>query len=337
MPRIQHLDLARGFTVFIMPSVHVVMLYSHPTVQQSLLGEILRFLAEGPGAQLFMLLMGISIALSNNLSPKKVLQRTFYLAAGAFLLNLYKLVIPNELGLLPLALLQDLDLHSRTEASSFFFFMGDIFHFAAIAYPVTYAISLLKYYRYWSALFAIAIMLLSPLIWDVKMGLSFVDGILAYFNGQPPAIYFPVFPWLVYPLAGLCIRKYVDSTITSLTGILFIVLSLFFPATNPYSSHYRSLPADTLFHIGLVFVWLSIFRWFSNKIKMNILFKLLLFCSRHISVIYILQWLLIFWCLPLAGYSTLNLPTTLFWMTGMTFITLLLTKLFVHGHSPKSV
>ena len=68
MQRIQSLDLARGFTVLFMPSVHVVMLYSQPQVQQSLLGDILAFIAEGPGAQLFMLLMGVSFTFSSRIN-----------------------------------------------------------------------------------------------------------------------------------------------------------------------------------------------------------------------------------------------------------------------------
>lgn len=55
------LDVARGFIVFIMPAVHSVLLYSSPQVQSGWLGAILGFLAEGPGAQLFMLLMGLSL------------------------------------------------------------------------------------------------------------------------------------------------------------------------------------------------------------------------------------------------------------------------------------
>jgi len=56
-------SLARGFIVFVMPAVHSVMLYSSEEVKQGWLGSILGFLAEGPGAQLFMFLMGVFIVL----------------------------------------------------------------------------------------------------------------------------------------------------------------------------------------------------------------------------------------------------------------------------------
>lgn len=340
MSRIQHLDLARGFTVLIMPSVHVVMLYSNLSVKQSLLGELLRFLAEGPGAQLFMLLMGVSITLSRSLTFKQVLQRTLYLSAGAFALNLYKLVIPNELEFLSPQLLNDLNLNNRADASIFFLFMGDIFHFAAISYLLVYLVYRLPKYRYWAALFAIAIMLLSPLIWDVKTNFNFVDGVLSYFNGQPPAVFFPVFPWIVYPLIGLCTGKYIQSNFIPSSGIVLVFISLLFPKTNlniSYPSHYRTMPADTLFHAGLVLVWLSLFRWLSIRFTDNQLFKLLGFCSRHITTIYIIQWLLIFWFLPLAGYLSLNLSGSLLWMGGMTLMTLTLTKLFQYVPYRKSL
>lgn len=340
MPRILHLDLARGFTVLIMPSVHVVMLYSNLSVQQSFLGDLLRFLAEGPGAQLFMLLMGVSVTLSRQLTGKQVLQRTFYLLVGAFALNLYKLVIPNELELLPPQLLHDLNLNSRADAGIFFLFMGDIFHFAAIGYPVVYLVYRLPHYRYWAALFAIAIMLLSPSIWDVKTEFNFVDRVLSYFNGQPPSVFFPAFPWLVYPLAGLCIGKSVDSKTILPIGSGAIIISLLFPKTIPvigYPSHYRTMPADTLFHTGLVLVWLSLFRWVSRKFSPNPVFSLLSFCSKHISTIYIIQWLLIFWSLPLAGYLELGLAESLVWIAGVTLVTLTLTKLFQYVPHRKTI
>lgn len=318
--RILSLDLARGFTVLIMPSVHVVMLYSQPQIQQSLLGIILQFLAEGPGAQLFMLIMGISITLSKTLSTKKVLQRTICLFIGAFALNIFKFVIPLELGLIPDLLTRDVPLSTVQ-----FILLGDIFHFAAIAYPITYFISKLRYSYIWSLLFATAIMLLSPLVWDVRTGLKFVDQVLIYFNGHPPFVFFPIFPWLVYPLIGLAIARVLQTKKIALAGAIIIIISLLFPATTEYTTFYRTRPADTIFHISIVLLWLSLFDFISRKVKPNFFFMLLKFCSRNITLIYILQWLLIFWCLSFAGYQDLGFTQTIYWMFFATITTLLLT------------
>lgn len=58
--RIQSLDLARGFTVLFIAPIHAVLLFASPAVYSAAPIQFLKFIAEGPGAQLFMTLMGIS-------------------------------------------------------------------------------------------------------------------------------------------------------------------------------------------------------------------------------------------------------------------------------------
>jgi hypothetical protein len=333
MPRILALDLARGFTVLIMPSVHVVMLYSQPSVQQSLLGVVLQFLAEGPGAQLFMLIMGATFAFSEKyVSAQKVFKRTIYLILGAYALNVLKFVIPLELDILPAALISDLG-----SSTLDLFFLGDIFHFAAIVYPVLYFVKRTHHYPGVAILFAFAIMLLSPLVWDVKTGIIFVDQVLIYLTGGPPHCFFPVFPWLVYPLVGLAMGQCLISRKLTLLGTLIIVFSLLLPSTTEYNSFYRTLPADTLFHLGIVLLWLSVINWISRKVKINFLFQFLSFCSRNITLIYVIQWVLIFWFVPLLGYHQLDFMPTLLWMGIVSILTLTLTKLLQHASTKKSI
>jgi hypothetical protein len=335
MPRIPSLDLARGFTVFIMPSVHVMMLYSKPSVQHSVLGWAFVFLSEGPGAQLFMLLMGVSFALSSRHSKEYILQRAFYLLVGAYALNFFKFIIPLGLGILPENLLNEFGLQNDHTSVPFFLMLGDILHFAVFALIILLFVYQLKHYQYWAFIFAIAIMLLSPLIWDVKTGFIFVDYILALLGGHPPYVYFPVFPWIVYPLTGLTLGYYLKKFETSRVikkagwfGILIIVGSCSFPATitdSPWPSFYRTNGRDTLFHLGIVLVWLSIFHWILLKIPVNPIFKLLSYCSRHITIIYLIQWITICWCLGFTGYLQLNMIQSVGWMIGITTFTLMLT------------
>lgn len=343
MQRIQSFDLARGFTVLIMPSIHVVMLYSQPAVQQSVLGDILGFIAEGPGAQLFMLLMGVSFVFSSRISKKYVLQRAFYLLLAAYSLNFLKFIVPLGLGLMPDNLLQELHLNNDFTAFSFFLLIGDILQFAAIAYIILFLVTRLKYYPYWAAAFAITILLLSPLVWDLKTGITFVDRVLVLFNGHPPFTFFPVFPWLVYPLTGLTLGYLLKSNNatyilkkTGITGIILVIISLLLPPTDQpkeWLPFYRTAPADTIFHLGFVLAWLAIYHWISRKVGKNPIFSLLEFCSRNITVIYLIQWVLIFWCLNLTGYLRLNMMNTFCWMTGITIVTLLLA----HGLKKSNV
>lgn len=335
MKRIQSFDLARGFTVLIMPSIHVVMLYSQPIVQQSLLGDILGFIAEGPGAQLFMLLMGVSFTFSKKNNPRYIVQRAFSLLIAAYLLNFFKFLVPLGLGLMPANLLQELQLKKDFTSAGFFLLIGDILHFAAIAYLVIYIIYRLKYYHFWSFVVAIVIMIGSPLVWDLHTGIVSLDYILQLLGGHPPNVFFPVFPWLVYPLMGLTLgyllKEYNQNRLmkkAGLSGIGIIIIACLFPPseqTIEWLPFYRTQPADTLFHLGFVLTWLSVFHWLSKKIAANFFYHLLTFCSKNITTIYIIQWVLICWCLAFTGYLKLYMLSTVLWMIGITTVTLLLT------------
>lgn len=335
MKRIQSFDLARGFTVLIMPSIHVVMLYSQLTVQQSLLGDILGFIAEGPGAQLFMLLMGVSFTFSKKNNPRYIVQRAFSLLIAAYLLNFFKFLVPLGLGLMPANLLQELQLKNDFTAAVFFLLIGDILHFAAIAYLVLFFIYRLKYYHCWSFVIAIAILLGSSLVWDLHTGIVFLDYLLQLLGGHPPTVFFPVFPWLAFPLMGLTLGYLLKECNqnrlmknTGLSGAGIVIIACLFPPTvhsNDWLPFYRTDAADTLFHLGFVLTWLSVFHWLSKEIPANFFYRLLTFCSKNITTIYIIQWVFICWCLVFTGYMQLNMTSTLIWMIGITTITLLLT------------
>jgi len=347
MQRIPSLDLARGFTVFIMPSVHVVMLYSHSSVQQSMLASILAFLAEGPGAQLFMLLMGVFFTFSTNINKQAVFKRAFYLLIAAYALNLLKFIIPLLLGWMPENLLDELQLQNDLSSIPFFLLLGDILHFAAVSYPILFLVYQLKHYPCWSLVFAIAIMLLSPWLWDVKTGFVFVDYLLQLVGGHPPHVFFPVFPWLVYPLCGLTLgfllKKYQTTEVlykVGKLGMIVIIISCLFPATKPQGDwpiFYRTELPDTIFHLGFVMAWMGVAHWISRKIPSNHFFLFLAFCSRHITSIYIIQWLLIFWGMAFTGYLTLGFASTFLFMGMSSILTFFLAWLINQSYGKKDL
>lgn len=345
MQRIQSFDLARGFTVLLMPSIHVVMLYSQPAIQQSLLGDILGFIAEGPGAQLFMFLMGVSLTLSIKINKRYVITRSAHLLLAAYALNFMKFLVPLGLGFMPDNLMAELNLDCDLRAVIFFLLIGDILHFAAIAYIILYTVSKLRHSPYWALLIAGAVICVSPLLWDLQFGINPLDHIIALFNGHPPQVFFPIFPWIVYPLMGLVfghLLKQINLNYllrkTGLVGVGLIIASLCLPPTtetDPWLPFYRTRPADTIFHLGFVLTWLSIFHWISRKIPSNPFFTLLTFCSRNITSIYLIQWILICWCLAFTGYLQLGLFRSFMWMMTITLITLLLTWRIQKTHAPR--
>jgi len=334
MKRIPTIDLARGFTIFIMPSVHVALLYSNMQVKESMFVHILSLLAEWPGAQVFMLLMGISFQFSSRINRRSVLQRTFYLLLAAYLLNVGKFVLPFLSGFMPDGLLQELEVSSQN--IEWLFLLGDILHFAAMAYLTCY---FLYRYQYLTLFISILVIFVSPFVWDIHTGNPVIDYILALVGGQPPRVFFPLFPWLVYPLTGLFIGYYLKTfpadKIFFNAGMIGFILWFFGLINSTPGSFYRTTPADTICHVGFVLTWLCMWHWITKKIKMNFFFRLLIFLSKNITVIYIVQWILVFWCLAFTGYGQLNIYWSLIWMFLISFNSFLFPLLLKQPYEKK--
>jgi len=322
MRRIRSLDLARGFTVLFITPVHVMLLYSQPHVQASPLGKLLAFIAEGPGAQLFMMLMGISFSLSSKQTSASVLKRTFILLVVAYALNVFKFVIPLALHIMPGGLQDYLQINNNFEGYIHVLFLGDILHFAALALIILFFVS--RLHPFYAVLTACIVCFLAPHFWDLHSNNFLINYFFDLTGGQEPHIFFPLFPWLVYPLLGLAIGKYLHFKNMLCIGVALIVLSFLFHSTDV--SFYRTYPGGTIYHTGVVLVWLSGWDFVAKHISDNYFFKLLEYLSLHITKIYIIQWVLIMWILPVIGFQELNLVETFFCMNIFTGIVIFISR-----------
>jgi uncharacterized membrane protein len=332
MQRIKSLDLARGFTVLMIAPIHTVMLYSNLEIRNTLLVNLLAFIAEWHGAQIFMTLMGISFTFSKKHDFERILKRATILLAVAYVLNIFKFVIPHLLGLLPQSLLNELQVQNGWYGFVQLFLIGDILHFASIASVILFIVYKQKNYQWIALAIAFIICISSPFIWDMYCRYLVIDYFLQIVGGQPPHIYFPLFPWLVYPLVGLAIGYWFQKTkhqkvfwLLRDIGWMLIIFSLsikFFLKENQLSIFYRTNPIDSILHVGFVFVALSIWHWISLNVKQNHFFRLLIYLSENITQVYIIQWVIICWMLPVFGYQTLRFIPTLFCIMLTSFMTM---------------
>jgi Heparan-alpha-glucosaminide N-acetyltransferase, catalytic len=334
MPRIKSLDLARGFTVLCIPAVHAVLLYSQPSVRETLFGQLLRFIAEGPGAQLFMAYMGISITLSKSVTWPAVLQRSILLLCAGYLLNIVKFVIPLKWGFLPAGLQTELGVYQACDAAGRLLLLGDILTFAAIALPITFFVYQLPTYGLFAIFAAVIVALISPWCWDHTTCSAIGNYLFNLAGGQPPTTFFPLFPWLVYPLAGLAIGELLSRDnpynldFIGLIGLfLFLLGHVAARFTIPSTSFYRTRPAETTFHMGIVLLMLWGWHFLARYVRPNYFFRILQYCSHDITAIYLIQWPLICWCLPIFGFEDLGYRATVLTATLMTGLTLFLSLL----------
>lgn len=331
MQRINSLDLARGFTVLMIAPVHTVLLYSKPEIYNTVLVKCFAFIAEGPGAQLFMMLMGIYFSFQKQKSFTSIVKRSLLFLVAGYSLNVLKFIVPLCLGLLPENFLLDLQVQHDSKGIVQLLLLGDILHFAAIALIIMFFVKHLRHFQYWALLIAMIVCFVSPFCWDMQTDNGFANYLLQLAGGQPPRIFFPLFPWLVYPLMGLSagyfIMQYGLQVFGWLRnfGILFILygwlLKTFFVQQESIS-FYRTLPADTLMHAGIVLITLYLWEWLYNHVTANYFFRILQYMSQHITQVYIVSWILIMWMLPVFGYQQLDYNQSIAAITITTILTI---------------
>src|SRR5579862_1172304 len=354
MSRIKSLDLARGFTVLMIAPIHTVMLYSRLDVRDTLMGKLLAFIAEGPGAQLFMLLMGLSFALSaNRANPPAhsnalpvIIKRILMLLFTGYALNAAKFFIPYCLGWLPDQLLRDLQIDQGQNPWLQFLLIGDILQFAAIAAVILAVVTALPYPQIISLILASQIWLLAPFAWDLHHRNPVLDYLLRLAGGSPPQIFFPLFPWLVYPLVGFSLGSLLKNReqrqhafrICWHRGWVLIIAGAIVKCIVPIipaRSFYRTYADDTMIHLGIVLLTLSVWEWISKNVTPNDFFDALGYMSRNITAIYIIQWVVIFWMLPLFSYHGLSIEATLLAIGATSFLTMRIFLFF--RRKPKTV
>ncbi|AYD47405.1 heparan-alpha-glucosaminide N-acetyltransferase domain-containing protein [Arachidicoccus soli] len=316
------IDVARGFTVFIMPAVHSVLTYSTTAVQTSMLGKFLGFLAEGPGAELFMLLMGISIVLGKKKSPKEIGYRSLQLLGLAYLLNFFKIILPLCWHGIPMNVFTENQIPYDLQGWFLLFQMGDILQLAAIAYFVCSIIYRQKRYFIWAIGFGLFMNFITPFMWKIQVQNVFLQVPFHLICGMPPNAFFPAFPWIVYPLLGLGIGAFISSSnskrfysLLFLAGLVLVFIGKLIIPFEPIeweTDFYRLGPGGTLYHAGIAFMWLCLCYLSVKYIKGSWFFTLLTWLSKHITAVYCVQWIVIFWLSPLFSYHHLGLFGSLF-------------------------
>ncbi|MBS1633986.1 MAG: DUF1624 domain-containing protein [Bacteroidetes bacterium] len=326
--RILSLDLARGFTVMFIAPVHTMLLFSKPSVQETWLGWIFRFVSEGPGAQLFMLLMGVSFALSEKKSSRLVLKRAFVILAVGYFLNVLKFGLPILFGLMPDELMKWLEVPNNSYGFVQLVFTGDILQLAGLSLIVLLICNRIFKYRFLYFVFAILICFVSPLLWDIKTGSVVFDYLLQLAGGQPPRVFFPLFPWLAYTVFGVYVGSMIKSGMkfqlpklwvgSFMIGIIYVIVHYFIHFDNA-DSFYRTGLVGTIMHLLIVMVWIYAWHLLSKWLPLNKVFELLCWLSKHITLIYFVQWVFIFWLLPVFGFQMFGFYASVWLMALVTF------------------
>ncbi len=301
--RFIYLDIARGIAVLCMILQHAMIIFCVNEGEGSLLGEAVILAGTAPAAPVFMIIMGAFFVSSDKANLIYALKRGTALFAAGYMLNALRFSIP---------LLVAYDATGTpsymTEAVTTFFSV-DILQMAGLSLII---MGILKRFfpipLLWG-FFAIGIGVISPFFWGHD---NFAFEALLW--GTEKDVSFPLFPWLIYPLTGMAVSSALasrssahrTSLMTGLGGICFVAaLIIYFIGPSFLSltgDYYRSGLMIHLIMTGFVFFWLFLLdRLTSARTLYPFVSELLCFWSRHVTIVYFVQWTLIGWGMFIFG------------------------------------
>jgi len=189
--RLVFLDLARGLAIVFMVLQHAVLLFATGQGEGSVLGKIVLLLGGAPAAPVFLFIMGIFLGRPDRKIGRGV-RRGLKLIALGYLLNLLRSTLPS--------LFTGPEIASATVPASPLasFWAVDILQMAGLSFVLLTLLRRYLPFRWVWAILAAAVAFVSPLLWHW----GGPSGVYALW-GNRDDVFFPLFPWVVYPLAGM--------------------------------------------------------------------------------------------------------------------------------------
>ena len=326
--RMPYFDHVRGILVALMIMCHTVIVYGTDRVLESPLGIFLAtIMGTWPGAPVFMMIMGIFFAYPNAKPASVRMVRGVKLFLLGLVLNCLRLVLPYLMAKLvnPGALSK---FHYLAPNSDFpvlwqlFYFM-DILTFAGLAF-ILLALFELVFKKDWHlVVLGLLVALIAPALWGTGRDWGVFYPLVqpfwgnALIQGMESDTSFPVFPWLVYPIVGILIGRAIvrgDAYSAVLKKMLFAALVLgaaggfivFLSKTNQFGDFYRMYPGGTFLCIAVDLLWIGMFMLFTKFGVFQKTLDYLIFWSKNITLIYLVQWVLIGFGIVFLGYRQLD-------------------------------
>ncbi|MDP6118224.1 MAG: heparan-alpha-glucosaminide N-acetyltransferase domain-containing protein [Planctomycetota bacterium] len=291
-------DLLKGLAVLLMVQVHVMELFAFPSVSEGIAGRISLFLGGPPVAPVFLAVMGYFL-LPASREFSFVRNRGIKLVLLGILLNV------------------GLNLHlfirifrGQIQLSPWNYIFGvDILFAAGISLILAGLLSKIFRDQYWLWLAAaIAAVVAAPPLNSLLTVGGPARFLLAYFGGTYYWSYFPLFPWLAYPLLGISFRYLLANesfagfvSRKAVLAIIWFVLLVFigFTAKDAVTTAH-SLPL--YYHHGsLFFVWTALFMAFwlischalSARLGNAQPILWIRWVGKNVTAFYVVQWLII--------------------------------------------
>ena len=330
MKRLPLPDLLKGFAVFLIVPVHILELFIDYPGRESLFGKSLLFLGGPIAVPVFMLVMGYFLA-----KNKKSFSANFLRGVKVFIVGF----------LLNIGLNFNLLLKIKFTGWQFnpleYIFGVDILYFAGLSIVIIAFLKTIKTGEAWISLFLLFLVIALTGFMNEKLMLTERNYILPFIAGTYSWSYFPLFPWLAYPLAGFAFYHFEKKILAFLqqqkivSGILlsgiFVATQYFgkegFETTINLPDYYHHTFWFSLWVFGIVILWTVFWRFILHKFPNTYGWDFFMWLGKNITLFYVIQWLII-GNVSTAIYQTQSIESYAFWFIGIFSVTILLTWLF---------
>lgn len=324
--RIQYLDIARGFAILFMFTQHCMLVHEYGAGDsEHWLSVVFTLLGTAPAAPVFMIIMG-AFLMESRASWRENILRGIKLFGLGLLLNLFRLPM-----LLPEGSVSPEYL--RTLIFNILIF-NDILQLAGLSFILGALLKRFMGNAVFPPVLITVILVVSPLLW----GLFPENPVFFMLWGIRESINFPFFPWVVYPLTGMYLGRFllrgeemVDLYLNrlALAGAGLLIISGFLVVFDifPLGDYSRSGLGIHLLILGVVFIWLKICRFMEKYGGPDSrIIHHLSFLSRNITLIYFLQWILFSWSTLIFGFNNQNPYTAAVIGLGVFIVTYTLAR-----------
>ncbi|GAE64776.1 DUF1624 domain-containing protein [Chryseobacterium indologenes] len=314
--RILALDLIKGMSVLGMIIIHTLLIYANVKSQsETTIGSFIVFL--GRGTSIFLICMGITFMTSSHQSLGSALKRGVLLVLAGLFMNFMKFMIPFIFGFAPDNFIQKYGWNAPIEQQYVYLVqLGDILQLAGMSLLFVGFIREYVKNKYVILVIGLLVALVSREVSGINADVPVINYILdlLFSTDYPAYVYFPVFPWMSFIIIGMFFGKWFQELKYDskklfknmlYAGLLFIAVVaplVFKYGKYNYNGFYHMGPGGVIYFAGwtLIFLWI-IFRITLN-VKKNRFMQLLQYCSKNLTSMYMIQWILISWGKGIFGY-----------------------------------
>lgn len=327
MKRILLPDLLKGLAALFMVQIHITELFIDSAGRESVFGKVTLFLGGPFAAVVFMIVMGYFIAINKKTPQQNMVRGTKIFILG-FLLNIglnFHLLLKIAFAGWPYNPLE-------------YIFGVDILYLAGMSIMILAGLKSLKKGQEWISLILLHAVLALTGFMNEELMVTNHYYVLPFIAGAYSWSYFPLFPWLAYPLAGFIFAQYQEKIKRFFTkqkvvsiiliAIIAMLVLLFYKqginTTINLPAYYHHSFGYAYWALGLTLVWMLLLQFFLKLFPGTMGGNFFCWIGQNITLFYVIQWLII-GNIATAIYQTQSIEQFWYWFAVVFTISVVLT------------